>query len=214
MNFKPFQISAVVATAVVASATFSTASASAASISGGDKLNFAGSVRLEDVSDTAAGDIWNLNFNPYNLGFGVGTIQAASSTGAFNPVVAGSSEVRISDLRLVKGVGNSWTAQIDASVNPFLTLAFGDILYNLTSFALNEVTPDTLEATIVGSFFSSGTVTNTFKSTFTTQLSQINTQTGTSFSAQIVAIPTPALLPGLVAMGIGVIRKKKQQVEA
>ena len=34
---------------------------------------------------------------------------------------------------------------------------------------------------------------------------------GASFSTTVTAVPTPALLPGLIALGAGVLRKRKAE---
>jgi hypothetical protein len=72
----------------------------------------------------------------------------------------------------------------------------------------------------VNDFFLAGPITGTFRTGNTVAgfgaISSVNLEGGDISSISLVAqaVPTPALLPGLIAMGIGMVRKRKAEAEA
>ena len=54
-------------------------------------------------------------------------------------------------------------------------------------------------------------------SDFSDAIGQFTTQEligSTSYSMTITAVPTPALLPGLIGLGMGMLRKRKKEMAA
>jgi hypothetical protein len=206
MNFKAFGYQAAVATVAVAGVAMATSPAQAFSF--GDELNLAGESRLEVTGSTAT-----LNFDD-NIFFGlvnytnnVGkAVVGASSAAAFGP----GSAVTVKDLTLQQ-VGSNWV--LASPVTNFLSLTNG-IKYSLNSFALKQVSGGSVpsfEANFSGVFtpfaVGNGLFTTQGKFTFNPPTS-LN---GSTYSASINVIPTPAMLPGVIGMGLAALRKRKSQ---
>lgn len=214
MNFAKVGLGTLAAVITVSTATLSTStSAQAAAITPGSILNLSegvnGNVRLTGNT---------LDFRGFRSFLGADANQGVSvggSTGSFanSAIVSINSGLpKIKDLTLV-GAGN-----IRTIANPVLAFIdevdFGPLLgpYSPLSFDLNTFFYNTAlgEATFTG-IFRSGSDSIAAGGNFTSQLPGF---TPSSYSLSIVAVPTPALLPGLIAMGIGALRKRKKEMAA
>jgi uncharacterized protein YjbI with pentapeptide repeats len=116
---------------------------------------------------------------------------------------------RIQDLALIAGGPGLFT--ISGPINNFITgvnlgsAPFSNVDFNLTSFIWNSSTGD---ADLTGVFVS-GSDSIQAVGRFTSQLSAANNLS--SYSLSITAVPTPALLPGLIGMGVAALRRKKDE---
>jgi len=184
------------ATAIALSAaTISASPAQALSITPGSALDLSGKVEALP-SNTAP----QFNFSSF---FGAGTtLISDTSTGSFaGPDRSGS----IQNLSLT-ALGGSFFHS--GPVTNFITNIGGGISFDLKEFIYDN---SKSSATFEG-VFRSGTDSIFAKGgLFTTQLTQKNP---TTYSASIAAIPTPALLPGLIGLGMGVLRKRKKEMAA
>jgi hypothetical protein len=204
MNLKSIGLgAAALATAVSVSAM--APSAEAASIKNGDTLTFKG-----DVSITKVGDNFAFDFAPFANIVDVG---ASSDT---PPFVAPSSATITS----FAAPGGALGLPI-APLTPFLSqieLTDGTFAsFNLDSlnFSTAFVNQDQFfNFDLAGKFVTAlGKEIPAFGG-FTTQVQHSSllggTAVGTTYSGDLTAVPTPALLPGLVGMGAAALRKKRK----
>ncbi|MBD2101115.1 PTPA-CTERM sorting domain-containing protein [Leptolyngbya sp. FACHB-261] len=210
MSLKTIGLKATLAAALVTGASMATAPAQAASLGpktqilGNSVLSFAGTYSLTNASG-ATRDLsgtTTLKFNTINI-FDGGT--EGGSTGSFTSLT-GSAIFKT--LTLENG---SITSPVTSFISG-LTLNGKALSFDLTDFALRKTTVtnplggnvDGFIAGIEGNFirnggelFGEGAYTSQFRS-------------NGSFSGDITAVPAPALLPGLVGLGLGIVRKRKQ----
>ncbi len=189
-------------------------SAEAASVAG-KTFSFYGSAQLNN-SDVAVGGFSTLDFSqgsnpglPTELG--QATIADASEIGTYNQQFA------LRDLQLVKTSANTWSLDsllgttnplggAGLAANTWLNVATTNFSYVLTKFDLIQ-SANGFDASIEGVFNPEGLSTQT--GNFSSQLRLSSNKS--SFSGDITAVPTPALLPGLIGMGISLVRKRKTQ---
>ncbi|WP_421659398.1 PTPA-CTERM sorting domain-containing protein [Leptothermofonsia sp. ETS-13] len=200
MNLKTLGISAAVATTVVAGSAMSLSPAQAATLTPGT-INLDSNAVIASSADSGATVTLNLS------GFDI-----AAVTGGF---VGLSGPPTVLSLTLTRGAlisGTTFEYTTTLPVNNFISDLFlgGD-----------EVFVDIINATFSGRFTSSSDfsflgdlIQTRFRST--NQLPgggvlQSFTLTNNSSSIDLVAIPTPALLPGLIGLGLGVLRKRKSE---
>jgi hypothetical protein len=217
MKFNLFQIAAVAA--VTLTATTAVTPAQAAAIAVGSALNLSspvsGGVRLS--GNTL--DFFGLpNVGPIPFASNQG-IVVDTGTGSFvnapllspllptSPLFNPNRLPQISDLTL-SGVGNiiSYTGP---RLNNFIkNMEFGPLLsssplsFDLISFVYDQTLGQTTSLT---GFFRSGTDEIAATGLFTTQPGFNNP----SYSLSLRAVPTPALLPGLIGFGVAALRKRK-----
>ncbi|MBE9138776.1 PTPA-CTERM sorting domain-containing protein [Nodosilinea sp. LEGE 07088] len=167
----------------------------------GKTLDFGGAAKLVD---TSVGGIATLDFaeSPAGLGTPGGTVNNVSlgtaAFGGFNSIFS------ISDLQLEKTSDTTWVLSGGPVV--WLSGLANGIGFTLEAFDLTQNPSSSFEALISGFFTPSGLAGS---GSLTAQGGfKLN---GTSFSADITAIPTPALLPGLVGLGFAALRKRKQE---
>ena len=218
MNFHAITWRTAIATAMVAgSAVLMSAPAQALSIASGSVLNFGGSVSI-------SGDSSNHKFDFLAAGLptdpGIpGDIDLGLSTLSFAGVTEVPGGAKITDLATSVAGGGFSTAPIV----PFLTglkLTSGEVVsFNLNSFsdftAIIDGGKDDFGITggTISGFFSSATGSVLGRGILTAQFTRPVFTGVTTYSASIEAIPTPALLPGVIGMGIAAIRKRKAKQE-
>lgn len=176
----------------------------AASIAG-QTLSFVGSARLETPDATTS----LLNFSSFsNTTAGTVTIADASA----NVFGAAGSSFSIGDLALTKTNATTWELTSGPANNWLTGLADG-VGFTLEQFVLEQVSVNVGPANIplyvafVSGFFTpSGLGGN---GALTAQGGLVF-ESGSSFSADITAVPTPALLPGLIGLGVAALRKREQ----
>jgi hypothetical protein len=206
------------AAAIALSATtVSVAPAQALSITPGSEINF-----NSPVGGRATIGLDKINFTPDSANQ---RIQVTSGSGSFadvigpsetelRPILSNLSPTTVLDLVLSNGIYNGPTIpdfisgiKIGRPVGNLRNLSF-----DLTSATV--ITPGTL-ARFVGLFRSGSTILSQASGDLTAQ-GFGNGGVGTSYSLTLTAqpIPTPALLPGLIGLGMGVLRKRKKEMAA
>jgi hypothetical protein len=167
----------------------------------GKTLSFAGAAQL---IDTSVGGIATLDFAESPDGFGTpsGTASNVSTgTTAFGTFF---STFSINNLQLEKTSATTWSLSGGPVV--WLSGLADGIGFTLDAFDLTQNASNSFEAIISG-FFTPSNLAGDGGLTAQGGL----TLDGTSFSADITAIPTPALLPGLLGLGVAALRKRKQE---
>jgi hypothetical protein len=177
----------------------------------GDDLNIFGDARFEITGDSGL-----LNFDD-NVGTG---INYATATGkgevgsSASPVFVPGSTVFLKDLSLTNTGVDQWSLVGD--VDDFLSFDSTSIKYSLTSFVLAKVFDGIIPVWVANfdGFFTDG-ATFSGVGVFSTQGNFVATSQfprGTTYSGTVVAVPTPALLPGLLGLGVAALRRKNDTV--
>ncbi|MGV0024925.1 PTPA-CTERM sorting domain-containing protein [Phormidesmis priestleyi] len=202
MTSKTNFFGAAAAAIALSAATVSASPAQAFDITPGSILSFVGSVKVAP----------NIN-NPSQLTFksASGTANkitiASDSTGSFAGL--GGTTAAIKALPLLPIGGNFYKG---GAIANFITgIGPNAISFDLTEFIFNKANADAKFSGIFRTATSSILAEN---GTFTSQLNESKniTRKISSFSADVQAIPTPALLPGLIGLGMGVLRKRKKEM--
>lgn len=220
MKFKTMSFSAVMAATVAGGfvAAF-TAPAQALSIANGSTLNLTGSVNI-------TGNPGNYQFDFLSQGLPVdpgtpGDIELGLvNTLSFAGVTEVPGGAKIRDLATSSPGGGFETTPITNFITG-LKLSTGEIVsFNLNAFSeFTTFIPGPFGSQfgvngggLVGSFVSdSGSVLG--KGALTAQFATSSLTGVTTYSASIRAIPTPALLPGLLGLALGALRKRKAEPE-
>jgi hypothetical protein len=209
--------------AVIATGSAMTAS-SAQALSFGDRLNFSGEARLETTAACSGGigDVClNFDYNTFAGSTDYATADGRSVVGASSTFPAfgvGGTTIELKDLSLVNNGVNQW--KLAASVIDFLAIPGPpNVKFTLDTFVLTRtpggVVGDDWLASFSGIFTSPNSVNGVGR--FTTQglfVFAPQNLNGTTYSATLVAVPTPALLPGLLGLGAAAWRKRKSEEEA
>lgn len=208
MNFRNFGLKAVALAAVVAAGAMSAApSAQAAAIKAGDTIDISnepgfGVLVIGSGFDGASPEVTKLDFA---AGSGTGQIKVTGGTGGFIPYIGNLGTIQ--DLTFVGGVSGP--------VPTFLNIA-PDLLFDLLSATVlvgnknGNFRP--VDVDLFGNFTNSeGSILG--QGLLTAQLRWTNTSERRSYSISAEAVPTPALLPGLMAMGAAALRKRREAEE-
>jgi hypothetical protein len=182
--------------------------AQAASINGGSRLN---------LSNVAGGGVSFFQAPPGALDFegpgGGQRVAVGASTGSFSGATPPELPPfpRIQDITFTSVVGNIYT--FTGNLTNFISgidvpgsiagNAATQARFDLTRFVFNRASGD---ATFFGNFRIGNTFSIGGSGLFT---SQTNLGNPSTYSLSITAVPTPALLPGLIGLGFGVLRKRK-----
>lgn len=172
-----------------------------------------GNARLEIGASTS-----KLNFANYSSGNGSFTLELGT-TGRFSDFFSGANLV-VKDLILNNDSPTSWS--FNGSIPEFLVLDKGGsnkVTFELTQFTLEKVILGFGGPYWLGSFgglftdLLDGEVAFSQDGLFSSQGKNFPKSIGTSFSADVeaVPVPTPALLPGLIGLGLGALRKRKTE---
>jgi hypothetical protein len=217
MKFKTLAMSAAIVGAMAMGGTITATSANAL------EINFGSSVRLKNAH-VANGGTSQLDFrsasgftgtpNSTTLGTGIGTLQFPTDS-IFGPLGA---TINLKDIALKKlsgGTNASTDAEWELSGGPidsFISgLTGGSGQYKLNSFKLFRTVEKgtaTFKAFYTGIF---DNIAFDGVGQFTAQ-NGLGTPNGT-FGSNTVAVPTPALLPGLIGFGVAALRKRKGEAE-
>ena len=214
MNFKSMFMGAATAVTLTATALVA-APAQAATITSDSILNLnstgllgGGVKKLGNKLDFFTGSLFGQ--------FGQGT-SVAGSVGSFENSNLASFNAKIKDLTLAATSTSTPNIFTSGPVANFLTginiftggLSTAPVSFDLSSFVYNSQSGG---ADITG-IFKSGSDQICGTGIFTSQTGTGGVPPGktSSYSLSLfpTAIPTPALLPGLVAFGVGVLRKRK-----
>ena len=207
MNLKTLGFKAAIVTAVVAGAVSTASAAKAFSV--GDTLQFSSNDTVKFDFDGAP-DRLNFGNNKFDTtgaaANSLGSIRVISdSTGAFAPFVGTNGFIK------------------DLGLNPATTLplvnfiTIGSLSFELKKFFYGTAKApgkfDSFNLSVEGIFrngkeaLGEGLLTAQFKDG---QKSGLSSYSGTFEVTR--QIPTPALLPGLIGLGMGVLRKRKKEM--
>ena len=211
MDFKQIGINTAVASTIVAGSVIVASPAKAVSVipplSPGDFLSIRGDARFED--NLEGSDVFNF-FELANPTIGYGSSIGQGRIGIATTPVFGAydSILNLKDLNLTQTSASTW--KLDSSpLDGFITNLSDSRKFNLENFDLTKDGSGNFTAKILGHFDPPG-IEGFGNGNFTTQAATLNFN-GTTYSLDITAVPTPALLPGLIGMGVAAVRKKKQK---
>ena len=199
MNLKSIVTGAAIAATLVAGCVATTAPAHAGN------LEFGGTARVKQAN-VAIGANSIFDFSGFNPGTFVGTGTGTVILGS-DPIfgVAGSS-ITLKDFQIQKTSATTWT--LLAPVNDFITgLASGTYTLNTFNLTRGSVGPLTVFAADY-----TGVFNNNLPGGIGTLVSgNLALNNGNGFSSTVTGppIPTPALLPGLMGLGVAALRKRK-----
>jgi hypothetical protein len=207
MNLKKLAVGAAIAAAAVGGGMAVTAPAQAATL---NTLNFTSPpiVRLDESGSTATLNFADLG-GAFNGSSGTSALTNPLDTGVFGAV---GTPVTIQDLVLTALGGDVWELTTGPIPN-FITGFTPAGNFTLTSFRLQQISIPNGPTIFSGSY--RGTFANLAGPIgvgVLTAQSGLRTEAGTTFS-NTIDIPTPALLPGLVGMGVAALRKRKGETE-
>jgi hypothetical protein len=219
MNFQSFGVTVGMKVAIVAivgsglSAIAPMSSAQAAAITAGQTITFNGDARLMNENG-AIGSIALLDFLPDDTGLPDGRARGGDTSD-----IGANTQFQIKDLNLTK-IATGWQ-YLNATGMDWFNLA--GVTYKLTSFDLWRTASGGFEAAIDGMFSPDNLTTD--NGAFSSQR-RFATFKGTTFSAELTAgttrgggiddtaVPTPALLPGLMGLGATIVRKRRNNTVA
>lgn len=202
MKFKSIGIKAVVlATAVIGGAVITAAPSQAASITDGGTIEIIPTLKSNAlVKFDQNKKITGLNF----VGKNAGKIQVSDATGGFATYIGDTGFIK----NLVFSNG------VSGSKDNFLSIG-ADLFFDLSS-AVASFSGTAADFDFLGTYNNSmGEILGS--GTLTTQVKFVNgvdTPSSFSISGETAPVPTPALLPGLVGMGVAALRKRKSEEEA
>ena len=204
MNLKSIVTGAAIAATLVAGGVVTMAPAHA-----GD-LKFSGTARLKNAGVALAGTsvldfaAFNGALNSVSVGTGTGTVAFGSDA------IFGAGPFTLKDLALKKLTSDptSTTWQLVNPVASFITGLAGGATYNLSTFNLTRVLAG---SSPVFSADYTGVFNNVPGGIGTLVSGNLALNNGISFSSTVTGppIPTPALLPGLMGLGVAALRKRK-----
>ncbi|MCY7323676.1 MAG: PTPA-CTERM sorting domain-containing protein [Phormidesmis sp. CAN_BIN36] len=213
MNFKT-PLLGVAAAAIALSTATVAASPAQAAIVAGSTLNL--SSQANGVSTSLSKiDFFGTVPPVQNVGVDGGEGSFNFGTGFQRLLNLGANNLtaRIKDVSLVNGVYTGLLTDFISGINtrpfspnPFSPNPLNNVSFDLTKFVFNN---STKAADFFGVIRKGNDVSDAIGQ-FTTQ----ELAGSTSYSMTITAVPTPALLPGLIGLGMGVLRKRKKEMAA
>ena len=194
MNLKTISFNAVVAATVVVGAATSVSPAHALSFSTSGTTTFVNPGGNSTTINLSPSLLSGSEFTPGTLGTNVSGL----AVNGLAPTFAATSNA----------LSNFLTGFQFKGVNAVLNLNAGTGLVKI--FSSPNALVASLSPALTGEIRStSGSLLGTTSGLFSA--SRTNGNGFYSYSGNAVAIPTPALLPGLVAMGIGIMRKRQAE---
>jgi hypothetical protein len=194
MNFKTIGFNVAIAAMTVVGAAMASAPAQAYDIYS-RTLSFGGDAKLVDN----AGPVDQLNFLNGSIGG-----YTSTEFGAFG------KKLTLTNLNLLQTSSTTW--ELASTATNFITGLDNDITVTLEKFSLSKV--GTTYGATLGGFFSSPK----FPKVAINEDPEVSgfgstllLKSGTTYAANIKAVPTPALLPGLASLALGVLRKRKNE---
>lgn len=203
MKFKTPLLNVAAAAIALSAATVSVSPAQALSITPGSVLNISGSIQANPNNAAPTQFAFAAPFP--TLGGGPGktiVFGSPTSTGSFAGL---DGFAPIQNLTLTSLGGSLFSG---GAVTNFITNIGAGISFDLTKFIYDN---STSSATFEGIFKSDTDSIAASGGLFTSQLTSFNPS---SYSGSIAAVPTPALLPGLIGLGMGMLRKRKKEMAA
>lgn len=171
-------------------------------------LTFTGEARFENA-DTNLNGISTLNFDPFD------NVNAGLATTGNNSPIAPQEVFDIKDLELVKTADGEWSlnsTEVVSFLSNFSTTT--GLEYRLTQFDLRQATDNSFSADLAG-WLNDGNGEVFYTGAFSSQPALLSS-IGTTFSGNldredVASVPTPAMLPGLLTVTLGMVRKRKEQ---
>ncbi|WP_156518357.1 PTPA-CTERM sorting domain-containing protein [Phormidesmis priestleyi] len=204
MKSKTMFFGAAATAIALSAATISASPAQALSITPGSILNIGGVVQANPNNAAPTEFVFDAPFPEFGGGPGKTVIYKKGSTGSFAGLDRFAPIQNLTLTQLTPG-GHLFSS---GSVTNFITNIKAGISFDLTKFIYDN---SKSSATFEG-IFRSGTDSIAAKGgLFTSQLTSFNPA---SYSGSIAAIPTPAMLPGLIGLGMGMLRKRKREMAA
>jgi hypothetical protein len=192
MNFKSIGLNAAIATTLVAGSALAVTPAQAAMI---------GSVSVSGQSAfSTAGSTTTVNFLNQKVSLAFGDFSSLLGNAVtVNPLtlVSGSTPTVEPFIDFGTFTKDSTTANLSFVLNPSTFNTFGVGTFGLISGGLDGFFKFGGETVAKGNIFASSFGDPSFS--------------GSLISINTTAVPTPALLPGLLALGAGVLRKRKAE---
>ncbi|NJN57654.1 MAG: PTPA-CTERM sorting domain-containing protein [Leptolyngbyaceae cyanobacterium SL_5_9] len=194
MNLTAIKLGAAIAATATAATLMGGAPAEALVVAG-DRLNFAGSAQLSDVT---VGSNATLSFSDVTIG-------TNSTFATFGPK---NSTITANNLTLNRTGATAWSL-ISPKSPEFWLEGLNGHQFALTSFNLTEMIGD-------GESFFRARYTGFFTPPETPGLGTLTSQgefdiEGSTFSASLRAVPTPALVPAALGFGAAMLRKRKEE---
>lgn len=219
MTINAIRTSLLAATFAAVASVVATAPAHALSLFG--NINLGGNVKVSGNSSNYKFDFLNEVTPPNATPGTAGDVVVFGGTGSFEGAGEAAGGAKIRDFATSSATSNF----PDGALTNFITgikLANGTVL----SFDLSEFNDFTLAfppvgtsngGTFLGTFRDSNNDSVAGKGILTAQFLGTNDFTGvTSYSASLGAapVPTPALLPGVIGLGVAALRKRKSNEDA
>ena len=209
MNFKSLSIGAaiVITTGMLSANSVQAATLAPGSFQIGSGLPPAGSSLINFTNSGGT--------TSFDLKFILPELRLATRSGVFTTLLAGSGGPTVRNLAFSGVSGsNQFTNAGSSGFIRNIFLGATEVFVDLNSFVINNATPSPFSAThynLGGGFLgtvrdASGTVLGFGN---LSALRSSNDHQAEIDIATIAAVPTPALLPGLVAMGIAALRKRR-----
>lgn len=212
MNFKVLSLKLAMTAVTATSAACFSAPSQAATLGSGSFI-YTSTARLE-VNNQAGLLNFADNIGGYNSQTGLGNVVFAAP-GAFESLMG--TEITLKDLNLERTGRRRW--ELIAPVREFMTLSNG-IRFRLQDFKLRRRAGRGWVIKYDGFFYDSNNkriggfgqslVLRGLRSSEGASVYTALTTTGRNATS----IPTPALLPGLLALGAGILRKQRAKDEA
>jgi len=214
MNLKSISFGAAVATAVVSSATLASAPAQAFDLYS-KTLKFNGTAALYKTTITTD-DPKNFTLDFFKPPSGSGAPNGTGTIESYDKgdqAVFGKTGTKITllDVILHQDNASSWSL-LGGPVVDFITGLNNNITFTLTAFNLTRQKDTNFSAGIDGFFTAPPKFSNVpiiENTNFTVFGKTLMKPQGSLYGAELTSIPTPALLPGLIGMGLAAWRKRK-----
>ncbi|MBE9112160.1 PTPA-CTERM sorting domain-containing protein [Nodosilinea sp. LEGE 07298] len=210
MNTKLLCFRTAVALTSLTSAVLLSSTAQAFTLTGENTLALSGRARF----DLSTG-VLDFRFDPggtYNTPTGTASVTTSSS-GRFESLI--NQFATLQDIRLNNTATNVWEYQLPPLDN-FITV--GSVAVRLSTFKLVREPGNNWIASMNGVFqdtdlpaigeFDPLQDTNNGTAGFTNVAAN---STGSSYAFDVEEVPTPALLPGLVGLGVAALRRKDEE---
>lgn len=208
MDLKSIGTKAFIAAAILAGSALITLPAQAFTIKAGDLIINAGRARFNAPADGVGS--FKLNFRDGNTNLYATSTGRASVADADDEDLIGTNNVVLQDLTFVSVGVNKWLSGPKAS---FFSINSGAVKFDLTEFILT-FDPNSAEDGWLGQL--TGNLTSENSLPAIGEFDPVNDiaftrNEGSAYAYTTTAIPTPALIPGLVGLGVAALRKRKYE---
>lgn len=219
MNFKTIAITAASTAAVTAGIAITASSAQALSLAPGSKLSIGGAEPTGGVVISGSAGNYKFDFLTGGLPGDPGTpgdLAVQFTQGSFIGITEGAGGAKIKDISTSTAGGGYAVAPVNDFISNLVlggeSLSFD--LLSLNSFTFDLPNPGgVLNGFSFNGQFRTGSGTILGNGALTAIFSTNTTTGATSWAADLTPVPTPALLPGLIGLGLGVLRKRRAEAK-